>query len=61
MVPCFEQTNYRTTGLSNSGKFRDENMLPDRASISRYALMELSPEYMIRLFDDFRNIIIEGR
>ena len=34
---------------------------PDRASISRYALMELSPEYMIRLFDDFRNIIIEGR
>lgn len=33
---------------------------PDRASIQDRALMELAPEYMIRLAEDFRQKIIEG-
>lgn len=32
---------------------------PPRAAIDSLALMELAPEYMIRLFDDFRKEIIE--
>lgn len=32
---------------------------PKRADIQPYALMEISPEYMIRMFDDFRKEVIE--
>ena len=32
---------------------------PQRSAIDSLALMELAPEYMIRLFDDFRKEIIE--
>lgn len=34
---------------------------PDRREIADKALMELAPEYMIRLYDDFRTKIIEGK
>ncbi len=32
---------------------------PKRSEIQQYALMEIAPEYMIRLFDDFRTFVIE--
>ncbi len=32
---------------------------PKRSDIQQYALMEIAPEYMIRLFDDFRTQVIE--
>ena len=34
---------------------------PPRTTINQYALMELAPEYMIRIFEDFRTEIIEGK
>jgi len=35
------------------------NYSPKRSDIQQYALMELAPEYMIRLYDDFRTEVIE--
>jgi len=32
---------------------------PKRSEIQPFALMEIAPEYMIRLFDDFRKYVIE--
>ncbi len=32
---------------------------PKRSDIQQYALMEIAPEYMIRMFDDFRKYVIE--
>ena len=32
---------------------------PKRADIQQYALMELAPEYMIRLYEDFRKEVIQ--
>jgi len=33
---------------------------PDRSEIKKKALMEPAPEYMIRLYEDFRKVIVEG-
>ena len=44
-------------------KFRNlpnRKYAPDREAIQERALMELAPEYMIRLAEDFRKEIIEG-
>ena len=44
-------------------KFRNlpnRRYAPDREAIQERALMELAPEYMIRLAEDFRTEIIEG-
>lgn len=32
---------------------------PRRSEIQPYALMEIAPEYMLRMFDDFRTFVIE--
>lgn len=43
-------------------KFRNvpgRKYAPPRERIQPHALMELAPEYMIRLFDDFRRNVIE--
>lgn len=43
-------------------KFNDipsRQYAPKRSEIQQYALMEIAPEYMIRLFDDFRTFVIE--
>jgi len=33
--------------------------VPERHVLAHYALMEPAPEYMIRLFEDFRREMIE--
>ena len=46
-----------------AAKFRNlpnRQYAPDREAIQDKALMELAPEYMIRLAEDFRKEIIEG-
>ena len=37
----------------------DRTYAPKRIDIQPYALMEIAPEYMIRMFDDFRTEVIE--
>ena len=38
----------------------NRNYAPSRSDIHTFALQELDPEYMIRLFDDFRTYVVEN-
>jgi len=45
-----------------AGKFRklpERGNAPSRDSLQKYALQELAPEYMIRLYEDFRKHVIQ--
>jgi putative spermidine/putrescine transport system substrate-binding protein len=57
-----DHTVLNVSDLPNSGLFKDipgRRYAPDRSEIQAYAIQEPAAEYMIRLFEDFRENIIE--